>query len=89
MLCRAPSPGPEIVISHTFTKSANVWGTRSLVEDADLQEGDTLSLAVRNGAIVAKPVRKKLALKDLLAEISPENIHGQIDWGEPRGKEVW
>lgn len=62
---------------------------KALLEDARLQEGDTLYLTVRNGSIVAKPAKKKPVLKDLMAKVSAENIHGEVDWGKPRGKEAW
>jgi antitoxin MazE len=62
---------------------------KALLRDANLQEGDTLSLTVRSGAIVAKPVKTKPVLEDLLAKVSPENVHGEMEWGKPRGKEAW
>lgn len=33
--------------------------------------------------------KKVLSLDDLLARVTPENLHGPIDWGPPVGKEVW
>ena len=60
-----------------------------VLRDIGLQEGDTLEFGTRNGAIVAKPVKKKPLLKDLLARVTPENVHGEIDWGKPRGREAW
>jgi len=62
---------------------------KALLEDARLREGDTLVLSVRNGAIVARPAKKKPGLQELLAKVSSENIHGEINWGKPRGKEAW
>jgi antitoxin component of MazEF toxin-antitoxin module len=29
------------------------------------------------------------SLDELLAQIMPENLHGEIDWGAPVGEEVW
>jgi antitoxin MazE len=60
-----------------------------VLRDAGLQEGDTLLFGARNGAIVARPVKKKPSLKDLLARISTENVHEEVDWGKPRGREAW
>ena len=60
-----------------------------VLRDAGLKEGDVLEFGAKNGAIVAKPVKKKVALRDLLARVTPENLHEEIDWGKPRGKEVW
>ena len=31
---------------------------------------------------------KKETLEDLLSKITPENIHPEIDWGKPVGKEI-
>ncbi len=32
---------------------------------------------------------KKLSLKKLLTEITPENTHLPVDWGRPFGNEMW
>ncbi len=60
-----------------------------VLRDAGLQEGDTLVFGTRNGTIVAKPVKKKPTLKELLTRVTPENVHEEIDWGKPRGREDW
>ena len=60
-----------------------------VLRDAGLQEGDTLIFGARNGTIVAKPVRRKPALEELVARITPENVHEEIDWGPAQGKEEW
>jgi len=62
---------------------------KALLEDAGVQEGDTLNLSVRNGSIVARPAKKKATLKELVAKVSPANLHGEVDWGKPKGKEIW
>lgn len=60
-----------------------------VLRDAGLQEGDTLLFGIRNGALVAKPLKKKPVLEDLVAKITPENVHEEVDWGPARGKEFW
>ena len=37
----------------------------------------------------AKTVAKKYSLAQLLAGVTPENIHAEVDFGPPVGKEVW
>jgi hypothetical protein len=37
----------------------------------------------------AKTVAKKYSLAQLLAGITPENIHPEVDFGPPVGREVW
>jgi antitoxin component of MazEF toxin-antitoxin module len=43
----------------------------------------------RKAVNTLEPARKKLTLKRLLASIRPENVHAEVDWGKPKGKEVW
>jgi antitoxin MazE len=45
---------------------------------------------VKQGHIVLTPVKKpKYKLDELLAKVTPENIHELEDFGKPVGKEVW
>jgi len=60
-----------------------------VLRDAGLREGDTLVFATKNGALVAKPVKKKPVLEELVARITPENVHEEVNWGPARGKEFW
>ncbi len=66
--------------------------TKNLLSDAHLGVGDEVDISVRDGVIIVKPAKKmrgKHSLEDLVARI-PENYQtGEIDWGEPVGKEVW
>jgi len=53
----------------------------TLDEEVDVREQD--------GQIVIKPIRSgKVDLTRLLAGITPENLHGGFDFGEPVGKEL-
>ena len=66
--------------------------TRHLLADAHLSVGDEVDVNIKNGALIvtpAKKIRGRLNLKDLVAKI-PENYPtGEIEWGNPVGKEVW
>ncbi len=60
------------------------------LEDAQLAEGDTLELVVvKPGVISLQATEKRLTLKSLLADITPENRHSETDWGGPVGNELW
>jgi hypothetical protein len=37
----------------------------------------------------AKTVAKKYSLKQLLSAVTPENIHAEVDFGPPVGREAW
>jgi len=66
--------------------------TKNLLADAQLGVGDEVDISVRDGIMIVTPVKKirgKHSLKDLVARI-PENYQtGEVDWGDPVGKEVW
>lgn len=49
-------------------------------------KGDTGEGSVRDGEIVASPAYSLLELVD---HITPENRHGETDWGKPSGREQW
>ena len=66
--------------------------TKNLLTDAQLGVGDEVDISVKDGIMIvtpAKKIRGKYSLKDLVERI-PENYQtGEVDWGEPVGKEVW
>ncbi len=65
---------------------------KTLLADAQLGVGDEVDISVKDGFIIvtpAKRIRGRYNLQDLVARI-PENYQaGEVDWGEPVGKEVW
>jgi antitoxin MazE len=65
---------------------------KNVLADAKLDIGDTVDIRVKDGILLvtpAKKIRGQHNLKDLVSRI-PENYQGgQIDWGEPVGKEAW
>ena len=62
---------------------------RRLAEQTDLREGSEVELSVTDGALTVRPRAPGYRLEQLLDQITPENRHDEIDWGEPQGKEVW
>ncbi len=62
---------------------------KAILEQCNLREGEELQILVENGAIWLEPVRRRLSLEALVEKITPENRHGEQDWGKPVGNEVW
>jgi antitoxin MazE len=64
--------------------------SRSLLADARMGVGDEVDIRVEDGMMIvmpAKKVRGRYRLEDLVARI-PEDYHaGEVDWGEPAGRE--
>ena len=62
----------------------------AFAELVGLKEGTEVDLKVQSGHLIVVPVRQsKYDLQELIDQITPENRHPLMDWGKPRGKEVW
>ncbi len=58
--------------------------------DANLENDSTVEISLVDGKIVVKPVSApQWTLDELLASINKNNIHHEVDSGEPVGNEVW
>jgi antitoxin MazE len=66
--------------------------SKELLSDADVHVGDSVEVAVRDGAILIEPVRRvrgRLDLRELVRRIPKDYKTEEVDWGRPVGKEVW
>ena len=63
---------------------------RGLAEEVGLGAGTEVSLTAKDGELVLRPsVPSRLRLADLLADVTPENIHACIDTGDTVGAEAF
>jgi antitoxin MazE len=63
---------------------------KAVVEQADLHEGDSISISVgKQRKLVLVPKRKRLTLDELVAGITEENRYEEIPKGPSRGREEW
>jgi antitoxin MazE len=63
---------------------------RGLAEEVGLGAGTEVSLTAKDGELVLRPsVPSRLRLADLLADVTPENIHGSLDTGDAVGAEAF
>ncbi len=76
-----------------LTKWGNSLAVRvpkPVADAAGLRQGDQLELRVAGpGAVRMRKAKRKLTLAQLLRGITPENCHGERDWGRTAGKEEW
>ena len=79
-----------------MTTQIGKWGNSlavripgTCVKDLDLQEGTDLEITLVKGGLLLRPRHHDYTLEELLAQITPENIHGETDWGKPVGRESW
>ena len=62
---------------------------KKVLDQARLREGEELEIRVEAGRITLEPLNSGLTLEALVARITPENQHHELDWGNRVGKEVW
>ena len=64
---------------------------KMVAEEAELNEGDELVIEVQSqGALAVKAAKKPPTLEELIAQITPENLH-KAAWPDdgPLGNETW
>jgi antitoxin MazE len=61
-----------------------------MAKELQVSEGSTADLQVKDGALVVTPVDvvQEYDINELIAAITPENLHGETDTGEPVGNEA-
>lgn len=63
---------------------------KQLAVEAGLDFGSEVEILVANGQLrIVPPHAPSYTLEELVAQITPENRHGEVDWGPPVGKEIW
>lgn len=73
------------------------WGNSAAVripaatlDAAGLKPDDQVDVREENGRIVIEKAQPEpVTLEWLLEGITPDNVHGETDWGPPVGKEMW
>ena len=73
---------------------AQKWGNslavripKAFAAQTDIREGTALEIRVEGDGIVMRKAQKRLNIEELIAQITPENLHEPVDWGAPVGKE--
>lgn len=77
--------------------TAQKWGNslairvpKSVAVQVGLKAQDDLDIEVQDGNVLLKPhLRRVYRLENLVKQISPKNVHGEIDTGTPVGREIW
>lgn len=63
---------------------------KTYATDIKLRKGSVIDITESAGKLVVKPVEEaELTLKQLLAGITKENIHHEVETGTPVGNEIW
>lgn len=74
-------------------KWGNSLGVRipkSFAEEVRVGVGSTVDIALEKGHLVVRRVSApSYQLSDLLSRVTRNNLHKEITWGDPVGREVW
>jgi len=62
---------------------------KEVLRQAQLKEGDELTVRVEAGRIALEATDLEITLEKLVAGVTPHNRHREQDWGKPVGNEVW
>lgn len=63
---------------------------RGFARDTGLEEGAQVDMKIEAGEIRIRPIRRpRYRLDELVAAITPENVHGEVDYGPGVGGEAW
>jgi len=63
---------------------------KSFAMHSSIEQGTVVDLSLDNGRMIVEPTREQeYSLEDLLAKVTKKNLHSEVDFGGPIGKEVW
>jgi antitoxin MazE len=62
---------------------------KHVADAAGLAEHCDVEVELTDDGVTIKKVTSDLRLDAVVAQITPENRHGAIEWDGPRGREVW
>jgi antitoxin MazE len=63
---------------------------RAFAEEIGLSQGCHVEMTVEDGRLIVCPAKaERPTLAELLAEVTPENRHAEVDFGPPVGREFW
>lgn len=63
---------------------------QSVAREIGLSQNSAVEVSLVDGKLVIAPVvKRKITLERLLAQVTDENIHAEIDTGSAVGRELW
>jgi antitoxin MazE len=63
---------------------------KAFADEIGLDYGTVIELQIVDGQLVIKPIEKPIFdLDTLLAQVTDDNLHPEVDTGDPTGNEIW
>ena len=79
--------GGRVAQVQKWGNSLGIRIPKALAVKAGLVEGTEIEIDVEDGQLVIKP--KAQTLEKLLSQVTPDNLHAEVQTGEHTGREVW
>lgn len=57
--------------------------------EVGLEQNSTVTVSIVDGKLVLEPVKSEYTLAELLSQVTPENLHQEVETGAAVGNEVW
>jgi len=75
---------------HKWGNSLALRIPRSFAIEAGIRKETPVEISLVDGKFVITPINEpELTLEQLLSQITPENMHYEVDTGAARGNEAW
>lgn len=81
-----------MIVTQKIAQWGNSLGVRlpqAIAREIGLKAGTMIAISTEGDKIVLSPAKPKYTLQELLKDVTPEQQHDELDWGEPQGEEVW
>jgi len=81
-----------LIMSKTAQKWGNSIGVRIpqvIAKQFNVEDGTQIEIRAGENEIILRPITNKPKLEDLLAQITKDNQHEEVDWDKPEGEEIW
>jgi len=57
--------------------------------EVGLEQNSLVVVTISEGKLVLEPVKPSYSLEELLAQVTPDTLHQEIETGAPVGNEAW
>lgn len=63
---------------------------KSFASHSNIEQGSVVDLSLDNGRMIVEATKdQEYSLEELLAQVTRNNLHSEVDFGAPVGNEVW
>jgi antitoxin MazE len=74
---------------HKWGNSLGLRIPKAMADEAGLVDQSPVEISMRDGELIVQALApQKMNLRHMLREVTPENLHAEVDSGPPQGREV-